>query len=567
MDAGTSLPRFWGAVPEPIPDERRYRGDHFRVQIRAGSVVLPLHNPIRVAEEWSVVDNLSHGRVGLSFASGWHANDFALLPQNYQDRKEIMLRGIETIRRLWRGEAVAATSGTGNPIDVRLFPAPVQREPPIWLTSAGNVETFRSAGRLGFHVLTNLLGQEPAELAEKLAAYRAARQEHGHPGHGHVTLMLHTFVGPDLDQVRRKVRAPFLEYLKTSTDLIQKARWECPAFATAPNRRLAPVEDDQLSDAEMQVLMDHAFERYFRSSGLFGTPEMCLKMVERLKAIGVDEIACLIDFGVDSDSVLESLRYLNEVRERSNPLIANGGREPPGSEADYSIPAQLRRHEITHLQCTPSLARILASDPDSLSALRRLRKLLVGGEALPPSVAAQLAPVVEGDLINVYGPTETTIWSTAARIDKSGGPVTIGRPIANTQVYILDRHLRPVSDRRSRRTVHRRPRGRTRLPEPPGLDRRALSSRTRFGPEAGGRLYRTGDLARYREDGQIEFLGRLDHQVKIRGYRIELGEIEAVLAESPCRPGVRGGGPRAGRRRSQPVCLCRGQHWARSEAA
>jgi acyl-CoA synthetase (AMP-forming)/AMP-acid ligase II len=246
-------------------------------------------------------------------------------------------------------------------------------------------------------------------------------------------------------------------------------------------------------------------------------------MVERLKEIGVDEIACLIDFGVDSASVLESLRYLNEIRERSNLSTA---------EEDYSIPAQIRRHGVTHLQCTPSLARILGSDPDSLSALSSLRKLLVGGEALPPSVAAQLAPVVEGDLINVYGPTETTIWSTVARIEKSGGPVTIGRPIANTQVYILDRHLRPV------------PIGvpgelclggygvaRGYLNRPDLTDERFIPDP--FGSEAGGRLYRTGDLARYREDGQIEFLGRLDHQVKIRGYRIELGEIEAVLASHP----------------------------------
>jgi natural product biosynthesis luciferase-like monooxygenase protein len=514
---------FGGLYPNPSVTSAAVAAITTRVQIRAGSVVLPLHNPIRVAEEWSMVDNLSHGRVGLSFASGWHANDFALMPQNYEDRKEIMLSGIDTIRRLWRGEAVAATSGTGNPIEVRLFPAPVQRDPPIWLTSAGNVETFRSAGRLGFHVLTNLLGQEPTELAEKIAAYRAAREASGHPGRGEVTLMLHTFVGPDLEYVRGKVRAPFLEYLRTSTDLIKKARWECPAFATAPNRRLTPVEDDQLSDAEIQALMHHAFERYFRSSGLFGTPETCLEMVERLKAIGVDEIACLIDFGVDSDSVLENLRYLNKVRERSNP-------EAP--EADYSIPAQIRRHGVTHLQCTPSLARILASDPDSLSALRTLRKLLVGGEALPPFVAAQLAPVLKGDLINVYGPTETTIWSTAAHLDKSDGPVTIGRPIANTQVYIVDRHLRPVpvgipgelcigGDGVARGYLNRLELTSERfVPDP-------------FSAEAGRRLYRSGDLARYRENGQIEFLGRLDHQVKIRGYRIELGEIEAVLASHP----------------------------------
>src|SRR2546429_2878180 len=81
-----------------------------RIGIRAGSVVLPLHNPIRVAEEWSVVDNLSNGRVGLSFASGWHARDFALMPENYAARKEVMARGIATIKKLWAAEAVPAKS-------------------------------------------------------------------------------------------------------------------------------------------------------------------------------------------------------------------------------------------------------------------------------------------------------------------------------------------------------------------------------------------------------------------------------------------------------------------------
>jgi natural product biosynthesis luciferase-like monooxygenase protein len=528
---------FGGLYPNPSLTGAVIAAITSRVGIRAGSVVLPLHNPIRVAEEWSVVDNLSRGRVGLSFASGWHANDFALMPQNYRDRKEVMLRGIDTVRRLWRGESVDATSGTGEPTCVRLFPAPVQAAPPIWLTSAGNVETFRTTGRLGFNVLTNLLGQEPAELAEKIAAYRAARREHGHPGDGHVTLMLHTFVGPDLDAVRRKVRGPFLEYLKTSTDLIKKARWECPAFATSTNRRLTPVENDQLTEEETQVLMDHAFERYFKTSGLFGTPEMCLEMVGRLRAIGVDEIACLIDFGVDDDSVLEGLCHLNEVRRRCNPLpltlpsppSEEGEGRVRGSEGDYSIPAQMRRHKVTHLQCTPSLARMLASEPDALDALRPLRKLMVGGEALPPALAAELAPALQGDLINVYGPTETTVWSTAARIDRSGAPVTIGRPIANTQVYLLDRHRRlaPIGvpgelciggDGVTRGYLDR----------PDLTDERFIPDP--FGPEPGKRLYRTGDRARYLEDGRIEFLGRLDDQVKIRGYRIEPGEIEAALA-------------------------------------
>ena len=88
-----------------------------RVQMRAGSVVLPLHHPIRVAEEWAFVDNISNGRIGVSFASGWHADDFVFAPENYADRKQLMLQQIETVRRLWRGDAVSFKGGAGNDVE------------------------------------------------------------------------------------------------------------------------------------------------------------------------------------------------------------------------------------------------------------------------------------------------------------------------------------------------------------------------------------------------------------------------------------------------------------------
>jgi aryl carrier-like protein len=132
----------------------------------------------------------------------------------------------------------------------------------------------------------------------------------------------------------------------------------------------------------------------------------------------------------------------------------------------------------------------------------------------------------------MYGPTETTIWSSTYRLGREEGPVLIGRPIANTQIHVLDRHLRPV------------PVG---VPGEifigglgvvRGYLNRADTTAERFVPNPfaagpGERLYRTGDLGRYRPSGDIEFLGRLDYQVKLRGYRIELGEIEAVLAQHP----------------------------------
>src|SRR5271170_5429302 len=124
-----------------------------RISIRAGSVVLPLQNPLRVAEEWSMIDNLSNGRVAIAAASGWHVNDFVLSPDTYKNRNNDMYAKIATIQRLWRGEKVSLPNGMGVKTDVGILPEPIQPELPIWLTAQSD-DTFVNAGRLGFNVMT-----------------------------------------------------------------------------------------------------------------------------------------------------------------------------------------------------------------------------------------------------------------------------------------------------------------------------------------------------------------------------------------------------------------------------
>ncbi len=203
---------------------------------------------------------------------------------------------------------------------------------------------------------------------------------------------------------------------------------------------------------------------------------------------------------------------------------AGGGRHGIG----YSIAELIDRHAVTHYQCTPSQARLLLAEPESCRALASLRCLLLGGEALPLSLVQNLREFYSKRLLNMYGPTETTIWSAVHEVQSHGQEVSIGRPIANTRVYVLDQERRPV---------------------PIGVvgelaiagagvvrgywDRPELTASRfvadPFDSAPGSRMYLTGDLVRFRNNGDLEFIGRNDHQVKIRGYRIELGEIESAL--------------------------------------
>jgi natural product biosynthesis luciferase-like monooxygenase protein len=495
-----------------------------RVQIRSGSVVSPLHSAIRIAEEWSVVDNLSNGRVAISFASGWMPEDFTVNPVNYPERKEIMFRQIELVRRLWRGERVALPGPLGKDVPIKIYPRPVQKELPLWLTAAGNPETFEAAGRLGINLLTHLLGQSIEEVSRKVGLYRKAWREAGHPGQGHVTLMLHTFVGESMESVKATVRAPLIEYLRQSADLIKSYTWAFSAFKNGAQSRES-VDFSALSKEEMDAILEHAFDRYFESSGLFGTPESCASIIENLRANDIDEVACLIDFGVNVDTVLEHLKDLDLLRR----AVGSATETDPD---DYSIPALIERHRVTHLQCTPSLAGMLILDERTQAAFRHLQTLMLGGEAFPVALARQLKEITTADILNMYGPTETTIWSTTYLLPERVESVPVGRPIANTLVYILDQHLSLVPLGIAGELVIGGAgvaRGYLGRPEPTA----ERFIRNPFREDDPYRVYRTGDLARYLPDGNIEILGRLDHQVKIRGHRVELEEIEALLNEHP----------------------------------
>lgn len=741
--------QFGGPYPNPSVLSAAIAAVTKNISIRAGSVVIPLQDPIRVAEDWSVIDNLSGGRVGIACASGWNYNDFILSPDNFFKRHEIMYQRIETIQRLWRGEKLSFTDGIGEQASTVIYPRAVQPQLPMWITSAGNPETFASAGKLGFGVLTNLMNIAIEDLAERIKIYKEAYRQHGHPaGQERITLLLHTYLGDDADKVYAKARGPFLDYLHHSLDLSKNT-----IIKSNPG-----AEAEEITEEDMEDMLDYAFFRYVNNSSLIGTKETCIGILHKLAAIGVTEIGCLIDFGVDYEATMEGLTYITDLKDTYNANAqpvkeetfafsgnghANGVghaalakapaavgvdtivatfeeqvRQQPDAialesgetifsyrelnekanrlgdylrkkyaiqpddliavrlersewmviallgvlksgaayvpvEADYpqervdymladsksklviddSLLAAFRKEQdayqagdlphvtttnnlayviytsgstgqpkgvmvehrsvvaffdnfeprfalrpgmvmgattnysfdisvlellgtlckgmrlcllsdtdpgiilqhiaegrIQALQLTPSrLIQLLDADDNSLNTLKRLKVLLVGGEALSESLYDKLKTLKATKVINVYGPTETTIWSTCLEINNSTA-LSIGRPLEQEQVYIISEENQLCS---------------VGMPGEiciagDGLARGYLNreelTAEKFVPNPfipGERLYKTGDIGRWMPDGNIQFYGRRDNQVKVRGYRIELGEVENALQQYP----------------------------------
>ena len=274
-----------------------------RLRIRAGSVVLPLQDPIRVAEEWAVVDNLSRGRAEIACASGWHTNDFVLSPSVFENRKRVMRERIDIIQRLWGGGVITRTNGAGVEIEVRTYPRPLQTRLPIWLAAHGD-ETFELAGSLGLRVVTTLYETKQEEVARRIGLYRESLRRNGHADEvGRVALMLHTYVGESAEEVREQIEIGYGDYLFVNLAL-QRARFE------GLNSEFAPTPDDE------RLIRDRAVQRLLETTGLVGTMERCRDRLEEIKAIGVDEVACLVDFGISREATLASLERLVDIQQQ-----------------------------------------------------------------------------------------------------------------------------------------------------------------------------------------------------------------------------------------------------------
>ncbi len=287
--------KFGGVFPAPAILAAAIASRTRKIHIRAGSIIAPIHHPFGVAEEWSMIDSIAGGgRVGLAMAAGWSAADFYNCPENFEDRKSVLKSHFLALRSIWDSGAMEHESW-GR---LELHPVPTVPELPLWITAAVNPETFEMAGTLGANVLTHLIGHDLNELREKIVVYKNALSN-SHPfKSGKVTVLVHTFVDDVPGRAETLARGAFVEYLKNFVSLVT----------------LGHSAGEQANNAEdLQVLAERGVDRYLRSASLIGTSDVCKNFLYELREIGVDEVACLVDFGMPDDLVYSSIHKLSEI--------------------------------------------------------------------------------------------------------------------------------------------------------------------------------------------------------------------------------------------------------------
>ncbi|WP_244327688.1 non-ribosomal peptide synthetase [Roseibium sp. RKSG952] len=367
--------QFGGQYPSPVATSAALAARTKRISIRAGSVVLPLHHPVRVAEDWAVIDNLSGGRVGMSIASGWHARDFILMPGTFEARKDLMMENLQKLRALWRGEEVSFSNGS-ELFPIRIRPLPVQDDIPIWVTAATNEQTFREAGSNQLNVLTFLAQASPEALADKIDVYLKAFSEARKaqdPGKApNVSVLVHTFLAKSNQEARSRVEAPMARYVAQATDLVRSSKF-------------GDYKKMESEGAINQSLIDIAVSNFLDTRGLFGSPKENLERARYWRNLGISELACLVDFGLPADLVLEHLSYLFELDQLCRKDVAT----QPLKEDRFAFEARAKSLLNTQYPHLADLIAVEATDPEALGNHAILLK--VAGQA----VCAGEAPVEE----------------------------------------------------------------------------------------------------------------------------------------------------------------------------
>ncbi|MFK8101672.1 MAG: MupA/Atu3671 family FMN-dependent luciferase-like monooxygenase [Saprospiraceae bacterium] len=390
-----------------------------KIKLRSGSVVLPLHDPIRVAEEWAMVDHLSEGRVEISFASGWNPNDFIFAPDAYQQRHQVMCDNLKVVHQLWRGESCTRTNGKGEKVTLSIHPKPIQPTLPTWITSGGSPETFRYAGSIGANILTLLWGQPKEELKAKIEIYRTALAKHGFdPERGQVAIMLHSFIGENFTEVKPTVKEPLKNYIRHSIALMQGK------------------SNDGL-DEEVEKLVEASFTHHYHTNGLFGTPETCLSYLQELTLLGVNEIACLIDFGISNDTTLANLPQLKKLEDLVKRTAAQQSLLAELATKHWTTKGLVQEHQVTHLYTTVASLAPWQNGIEDHSWFRQLTTLIVSGEILSEATRQWISKYGAQHNYFLYGAPELSTVNMIERLatQEEKGSCQL---LANQLGYLLD---------------------------------------------------------------------------------------------------------------------------------
>lgn len=285
-----------------------------QIQLRAGSVLLPLHNPIQIAEDWAMLDNLSGGRVGLACATGWHPNDFVFFPHKYSTRHQQLYEDIKILRKLWKGESIWREGGDGSQVEVKTYPTPIQSQLPLWVAAGVNPTTFIKAGEIGANLLTHMQLHDPDELGEKIKLYHQSLAEHGYEPQAHeITVWVQAFVGENAEVAIEQAAAALNDWYKSDAPLMFSG------FAFLHQGK--KIDITQLSPTDFRDYVRFVCERLVaRNMAIFGSPETCVESIKKFQGIGVTEVACQLDFGLEPDLVMQSLPFLKELKDKFNSL-------------------------------------------------------------------------------------------------------------------------------------------------------------------------------------------------------------------------------------------------------
>ncbi|UFQ15312.1 MULTISPECIES: non-ribosomal peptide synthetase [Streptomyces] len=442
---------FGGLFPNPAVLAAALARETDRVRINAGSVVLPLHDPIRVAEEWSMVDNLSGGRIGIGCASGWHANDFVFFPERFGTHKETMYEQVAQVRQLWRGEPVRRTTGAGEN-DLSLFPRPVQDTPPMYTAVVGNPASYELAARHDLGIVTNLMTQGVEQLRENIALYRRTRAAHGlDPDAGHVAVLLHTYLADDHAAARAEAREPLSRYMRASLSL----------FGGVANSLGHQVDLSAMSEDDLDVVFRRAYDRYCDQRALIGSPESVRPVVDEVRAAGADEVVALVDFGVEPTAMRAGLVHLDALR-RSCTAAAPA---PATPEPDPGAPLSPGQQRVWFLErmlpgrtAYNETKAIDLEGPLDVTALRGALRALVERHEQLRTVFREVADearqftrppgepdfaVVDGTAPGTDAVADTLKAESERRFDLAEGPLFVTRLVrlgAERHVLVLSLH-------------------------------------------------------------------------------------------------------------------------------